>query len=213
MGGARILSRMTADRDLMLRWIEGDEAAGRELVERHYDSVVRFFRNKARAEAEDLVQRTFLALTRGKARYRGEATVRAFVFGIARNILLEQIRTRVKASNIAPEFSVKSLHELNPGPSTVVRGRSDQRLLASALQRIPVELQMTIELYYWEELSVAELACVLVIPAGTVKSRLHRGREILREALESMPAQPDDLRSVRSLFERWAGGIRAQLPD
>lgn len=204
---------MDGDGDLMVRWKDGDEASGRQLVERHYDAVVRFFRNKARAEAEDLVQRTFLALTRGKSRYRGEATVRAFIFGIARNILLEQIRAHAKHANLDPEFSVKSLHELDPGPSTVVRGRADQRLLAGALQRIPVELQMTIELYYWEDLSVAELASVLDIPPGTVKSRLHRGREILRETLESLPAEPDDQRSVRSLFESWVGGVRAQLPE
>ncbi|MEZ4372915.1 MAG: sigma-70 family RNA polymerase sigma factor [Polyangiaceae bacterium] len=46
--------------------------------------------------------------------------------------------------------------------------------LVEALQRLPLDLQMAIELYYWEELSVAELAEALEIPAGTVKSRLHR---------------------------------------
>ena len=199
------------DRALFRAWAEGDNAAGQALIERHYDSVVRFFRTKAGAAADDLVQRTFLGLAEARGRYRGDSTVRSFLFGIARNILFEHIRGRVKDAKVDPDFGVSSIHELDPGVSTVAAGRDEQRLLVEALQRIPVEMQMTLELFYWEELSVAELAEILGVPPGTVKSRLHRGRTLLREAMEKLPASAADRASVRELIDAWASEVRHQI--
>jgi len=204
---------MENDRALFAAWTDGDSAAGQRLIERHYDAIVRFFRTKAGSAGDDLVQRTFLALAESRGRFRGESSVRSFLFGIARNILLEHIRGKVRDAKVDPDFGVSSIHELDPGVSTAVSARAEHRLLIKALQCIPLEMQLALELFYWEELTVTELAEVLGIPAGTVKSRLHRGRALLREAMENVPADPADRQSVRQLIDRWAAGVREQIPS
>lgn len=195
---------MMDDAALLAAWAQGDRPAGAALVERHYDSVVRFFRNKAGDEADDLVQRTFLATAEAAGRFRGQGSVRAWIFGIARNVLFEHIRRRVKDGRADPDFRASALVDLAPGVSTIAARRADQRVLLQALQRVPLELQVLLELYYWENLGVEELGQVLEIPTGTVKSRLHRARGLLRDAIEKVPASTQDTQSARFLLEEWA---------
>lgn len=157
------------------------------MIGRHYASVLRFFRTKAGPDADDLAQRTFLRCVEAAERFRGEASVKAFLFGIARNVLFEHIRAHLRESRVDPDFSVSSILDLHPRASTLAFRKAEERRLVEALQRQPLETQIVLELYYWEELSVDEVARVVDIPAGTVKSRLHRGRELLRQALGESP--------------------------
>ena len=178
------------DPTLLTAWRNGDQAAGRALVERHYESVLRFFRTKAGDEADDLVQRTFLRSVEAADRYRGDASFRAFLFGIARNVLFEHIRARVRDGKASPDFAVSSIADLNPRASTIAVQNAEQRLLVEALQQMPVEIQIAIELHYWEELSIEEVAQAVEVPPGTVKSRLHRGRALLKDAMDKLLTQP-----------------------
>jgi RNA polymerase sigma-70 factor (ECF subfamily) len=195
---------MTPDHDLLAAWAAGDRAAGAQLVERYYDGIVRFFANKASNDTDDLVQRTFLACAEGAANFRGQGSVRAYLFGIARNLLYEHIRARQRSGLADPDFRESALVDLAPGASTLAAQRADHRLLYAALQRIPLELQTLLELYYWEDLPVEELAQILDIPPGTVKSRLHRARRLLRESCERLPASPEESKGVRRLLASWA---------
>lgn len=179
---------MNDDAALLASWCAGDRDAGEALIGRHYAPVLRFFRTKAGPEADDLAQRTFLRCAEAGQRYRAEASVRAFLFGIARNVLLEHIRSRVRDGRVDPDFSVSSVLDLNPRASTLAFRKAEERRLVQALQQTPLETQIVLELYYWEDLSVDEVARVVDVPPGTVKSRLHRGRALLREALERAPA-------------------------
>ena len=176
------------DASLLAGWCAGDRAAGGALVARHYASVLRFFRTKAGPEADDLTQRTFLRCAEAGDRFRGEATVKCFLFGIARNVLFEHIRASVRDRKVDPDFGVSSILDVNPRASTLAFRKSEQRRMVQALQQVPLDTQIVLELFYWEELSVDEVARVVDVPPGTVKSRLHRGREQLREALERIPA-------------------------
>jgi RNA polymerase sigma-70 factor (ECF subfamily) len=199
------------DTQLYEQWRGGDRDAGTKLVERHYDSVHRFLATKAGPHADDLVQRTFLACANLERGYRGESSFRAYLFGVARYILFEYFRGRVRDGKIDPDFSVSSACELAPGPSTFASDRVEQRLLVQALRSLPLDIQMTLELFYWEEMSVGELAAALEIPPGTVKSRLFRGRTLLKEAMEAAPMTPDETASVRLLLADWAENMRARL--
>lgn len=196
-------SSVREDDELFTAWQGGDRSAGEALIDRHYDAVMRFFRTKAGSQADDLVQRVFLVCADRGTRFRGDSTFRAFLFGIARNVLFEFLRSKVRDGTRDPDFGTSSILDLAPGVSTVAGQRAEQRLLVRALQRLPLDLQVAIELYYWEELSVTELASVLDIPPGTVKSRLHRARELLRTTMESLPATPDEQESLRSVLQLW----------
>ncbi len=197
---------VTDDKQLFTSWMAGDRAAGEELIERHYDSVARFLRTKAGPHSDDLVQRVFLVCLDRGAQFRGDSSFRAFLFGIARNVVFEFIRTKVRdQAGAVEDVGTSSIMDLAPGLSTIVIQRAEQRLLVEALQRLPLDLQMAIELYYWEELSVAELAAALEIPAGTVKSRLHRARELLREEMNRIPASEQERESLRSMFQLGEG--------
>jgi RNA polymerase sigma-70 factor (ECF subfamily) len=206
-------ARVNDDASLLSAWATGDRGAGAALVERHYDAVVRFFRNKAGDDADDLVQRTFLACAEAAGRHPGVASVRAFLFGIARNVLYEHIRGRMRAQRIEPDFRESAILDLSPGVSTVAARRAEQRTLLRALQHIPVELQLLLELYYWEGLGIEELAQVLEVPPGTVKSRLFRARGLLREAISKVESQPAITAEAEALLETWGkrvGGLLAE---
>lgn len=211
---ANVSSDSNADDDtLLLRaWHAGDRSAGQALIRRYHEPVTRFFRTKAFKHAEDLAQRTFLGLAEAGDRFSGESSVRAFLFGIARNVLFEFYRSKKKHGPAAPDFAVESLVDLSPGVSTQVAARSEMRVLLQALQRIPADLQSLLELHYWESLSVDELASVFEIPNGTVKSRLHRARGLLHEEMQRVSASPALLQSTQTIYAAWLGR-RAERAD
>lgn len=203
---------MSDDGVLFQAWRDGDRGAGATLIERHFDALERFFGTKVGPAADDLVQRTFLTCTEAATTFRGDGSFRAFLFGIARNVLYEHLRSRIRHGAAPADFSHSGIADLAPGTATLVGHRADQRALVAALQRLPLELQVLLELYYWEELGVDELAAVLEVPPGTIKSRLHRARTLLAEAMAQAPADGDDEGSVRALLLDWLAGVKAQDP-
>jgi RNA polymerase sigma-70 factor (ECF subfamily) len=205
-----MLADVTNDEELFTAWRAGDRAAGEALIERHFDSLERFFATKAGDAGEDLVQRTLLVCVEKGAAFRADGSFRAFIFGIARNVLHEHIRGRIKHGGGPPDFSNSGIADLSPGVNTLAMYRADQRTLVAGLQRLPLDLQLLIELFYWEELGIDELAVVLEVPPGTIKSRLHRARTLLAEAMEQEPQ--DDEGSVRALLLDWLATVKARGP-
>jgi RNA polymerase sigma-70 factor (ECF subfamily) len=173
-------------------WRAGDRTAGRELFSRHAASVTRFFRNKIDGDADDLVQRTFLACVEARDRVRDGSSFRAYVLRIARNELFNHYAARQRqAARVDP--LTRSILDLGASPSVMVAAGERDRALLGALRRLPLDLQTALELHYWEDLTTGELADVLAIPQGTVKTRLFRAREQLREILrEEGAADPGD---------------------
>lgn len=204
---------MQDDRELFQAWVGGDRSAGAALVERHYSAIERFFSHKTQGGVDDLVQQTFLACLEASKDFRGDGSFRAFLFDIARNLLFEHIRRRVRSGKEVPDFATSTIADLVPGASTLLGQESETRQLVLALQRIPLELQMLLELYYWEELSIDELAPIFGVPPGTIKSRLFRARNMLREAMERLPGSEDAQRSARTMLQKWLAGVREQIPD
>ena len=203
-----------SDFELLEAWRGADEAAGRTLFARYFDSVFRFFRNKVDEAAEDLTQQTFMGLVQGKDRFRGEASFRTYVFMIARKRLYSYLRKAQRDDGQAAwgESSVADLGLASP--SRAVARHQEQRLLLLALRRLPVEMQVALELFYWEELTVTEIAEVLETPVGTVKSRLQRARARLDTVIEELAGSEALLRSTMDNFALWAKELRGQLgPD
>jgi RNA polymerase sigma factor (sigma-70 family) len=196
------------DDSLLEAWRAGDRSAGEQLFERHYEALYRFYSRKTSVDVADLVQKTSLALVEGRERYRGDASARTFLFAIARNQLLVHFRGRRR--DAALDFSVQSLHDLDPTPSQALFEKQDNRVLLEALRRIPLDLQIAIELHYWEGLHGPELARILDVPEGTVRSRLRRGLEMLRAQVANLATSPDALTTTLSNLDRWAERVREQ---
>lgn len=193
------------DAALMDAWRADDRAAGQELFARYYEPVARFFVNKVGDASADLIQRTFLACVEGKDRFRGEGSFRSYLFAVAYRQLCRYYRDRGRDRL---EFESVSACALDPSLSGVVVEREQLRLFLAGLRMIPLELQLVLELHYWEQCSVAEIAGALDIPAGTVKSRLRRGREQLRAAVERIAAEPGLAASTIDGLETWAREVR-----
>jgi RNA polymerase sigma-70 factor (ECF subfamily) len=199
-----------ADDDLALlhAWRAGDAAAGETLFERHFDAVFRFIRNKVGDKADDLVQEVFLACVKGRDRFREESSFRTYLFAVARNKIIDHWRARGKLQ--VDDLSEASAHDLGPSPSSLMGRAEDERLLVMALRRLPLDLQMAIELYYVEGLKSREVGDVLDIPHGTVRSRLRRGLDQLREWVERLSESPHVLETTMSRLDAWAAGLRAE---
>ncbi len=190
------------DARLAVAWAAGDRQAGGLLISRHYDAMTRFFATKAGDHRDDLVQQTFVRCAAACGTFRNTSSFRAFLFGVARNVLFEFIRAQVKGRLAEPDFHTSAIVDVVPGLVTRHAQQAQNRLLTDALQRIPVDLQVVVELYYWEELSLAELSEVVGVPVGTVKSRLHRARQLLREALENVEASSRESEALRRQLDR-----------
>jgi RNA polymerase sigma factor (sigma-70 family) len=195
-----------ADETLLERWREGDKRAGSELFDRHFRSLLRFFRNKVSSGIEDLVQDTMLACVQGRDRIREDSSFRAYMFSTARHLLYAQIEKQARRKTV--DYEQDSLADLVPGVSTAYAKRREQRLLLEALRRLPVEYQVTLELYYWEGMSGPELAAALDIPEATVRSRVRRGSARLREELEKLAESPSVLESTLGGLESWLEALK-----
>lgn len=202
------MSDEPTDRELLDAWGDGDQSAGDALVRRHFDLVYRFFASR-HAEPSDLIQRTFLACVEARGRFEHVVTFRAFLLGIARYQLLRDIRSEGRHRRAVQRKA--SEDEFLGSIGGQVALREEMRLLLRALRTLPLELQLALQLYYWEDLGTAEIGEVLEIPRGTVMSRLHRARQLLRDAIvEQAESQEVGDATVRDL-ELWARSIRGLL--
>ena len=192
--------------------MDGEAGAGQELVSRYVPTIYRFFRNKVPREMEDLSQRTFLALLKSRERARSIRSFRAYLLTIARNELLMHIRRHERASGRLHATDI-SVHDIGDEFSScdALAHSAEQVLLLRALRRAPLDLQTTIELVYWEQLSLQEAGEVLGVPVGTVKSRIARAKGLLREIIEGLEADQEVRNSTLVGLETWVSELRRHL--
>lgn len=194
------------DQDLLTCWQSGDARAAEVLFERHFDGLYRFFRNKSGTAVDDLVQRTLLGAYEGSERFRGDSSFRTFLFAIARNQLLIHLAKLRGVDRIQPERD--SVADTAPSPSSVVHRQRERAMVSQALRRLPVDHQILLELFYWEQHSGAELAEILNVPEGTVRTRLRRARQLLADEVASMQESTDPVLSASSDLDAWAKSLR-----
>ena len=200
------------DAVLFESWCRGDRRAGAQLFERHYEAIARFFHNKAHHDADDLIQRTFLRCVETHARIRKPTSFRYYLFGVARNVLLEYLEEKGRRQRReAPNFLSTSIEDLAPTPSSALARAREERLILHALRRIPLELQIILELYYWEELRARELAEVLDLPEGTIRTRIRRAKQLFEEEIARVAESPALAHSTLCDLEGWARRLRGEL--
>lgn len=190
---------MRTDSELLAAWRDGDTGAGHELVARHWPSLSRFVRSKCDEESAEILSQTFLACAEGKDRIASD-DVRAYLFAIARRRIADHFRRRARGPAI--DLAQSSIMDLRTGPATALDRQRRHELLHEALARIPLDDQIALELSYFEGLAPREIAEVLEINENTVRSRLSRARDKLREVLATLGTTADVERAEARLEGR-----------
>jgi len=160
----------------------GDVAAFGALVRRHQEQVFRFLHRMldAREEAKELTQDVFVKAWQALPGWRPEAAFSTWLLQIARNAALDQLRRR-QVVRFAPLEEGLEVADEAPGPEARYASRQRQAQLERALRRLAAEHREILLLREVEGLAYGELASVLGIAEGTVKSRLARARRALLE--------------------------------
>jgi RNA polymerase sigma-70 factor (ECF subfamily) len=195
------------DMVLLDRWCAGEPGAGSELFRRHFAAVYRFFDHKVDTDVDDLVQEAFLACVRERHRFQRHSSFRTYLFSIARYTLYGYWRTASRRTPVIDfdESSVASLSTSAPG--RLARHDDHSKLLA-ALQGLPLEQQLLLELHYWEELERDQLAEVFEVEPATTRSRLFRARQALRERLAGMSNPVAAKAPADEELDAWARSLR-----
>lgn len=196
-----------SDDALLAAWCEGDASAGSTLLDRHFRTLYAFFAARAGDATPDLIQRTLATCVEIRDRVPRGASFRAYLLGIARNHLLHHLRKQQREQRaLERDARTPAIHM--PSPSLAVGADAEQRILLTALRGLPIDMQLTIELFFWEELKIDEIAQVLEIAPGTVKSRLARAKDALRQEIARITAgDPALQRSTLDSFERWSAAV------
>ncbi len=177
---------------LVQRCAAGDEAACADLVAEHQRMVVQLAMNLLgdRDEALDLSQEVFLRVFRTIHRFRGQSTLRTWIYRIAVNQARNRHRfwrRRHRADQVSLDEHLATHGEFSSGGETTPDRLFAQKELAARLQdaldRLPFEQRTAIILREIDGLSYDEIAFSLGVAVGTVKSRLTRARQLLRDEL------------------------------
>ena len=181
------------DRQLLARHLAGDRDAFGTMADRHFQRLwpvaLRICREPGLAE--DALQDAMIAAMRNAGSFRGDARVTTWLHRIVVNACLDTLRRRKRVTLVElPD---------DAGPSAVadaddILGQRELRLeVERALARLPADQRTAVVLVDVQGYSVAEAAAILGVPAGTVKSRSHRGRSRLAEHLAHLRNRtPDD---------------------
>jgi RNA polymerase sigma-70 factor (ECF subfamily) len=162
--------------------------AGIEHIDGLYGYALVLTRNHA--DAEDLVQETYVRAIQAVSRLRPDSNIKGWLFTILRNVWLNQLRKR----RSGPQF-IDVDTEAGPAADLAAPTKNSHDLYVSklekeqvqaALQQLPLEFREIILLREYDELSYQEIATVLDCPAGTVMSRLGRARTMLRRLLSTL---------------------------
>ena len=172
------------DDDLLRATAGGDPDALAELYRRHASGLFGFLCRLAgdRAVAEEILQDTMLAVWRSAAGFGGRSAVRTWLYGVARR----QAHNRLRSLPVPPA-GLDDLPEpaaTVPGPEEIALVRADVDAVGVAMAALPAGHREVLALAFHAQLSHADIARVLDVPVGTVKSRLHNARARLAELVD-----------------------------
>lgn len=195
-GGSQVLE-VDAESELVARCLNGDESAWEDLVRtytrRVYSICYRFTGRES--EAQDLTQEVFLKVFRNVRSFRaGEGSFGVWLARLTRNLLIDHYRrSKMERATASIEDQLPVLEEraaIEGRTEAVLAGREASEALQKALARLSPELRETVILRDIEGMEYREIAQVLGVPEGTVKSRLNRGRSELARVLRQMKVVP-----------------------
>lgn len=169
-----------ADELLAIRCQLGERDAFDALIARWHDPIWHYLRRLTNSDdaASDLSQDTWLKVLRGIAALREPASIRPWMFGIARRVAMDRLRRQYTWAN-DPDVPLEDI----AAPDVDATLEAELAALESRLEKLPLRERETLALFYLRELTIEQMAALLSVPAGTVKSRLFRARNLLRTEL------------------------------
>jgi RNA polymerase sigma factor (sigma-70 family) len=174
-------ARAREDEWLVVRCQLGERPAFDELIERWGEPIWRYVRRLTGSNdaADEVAQNVWLRVLRGIHKLRDGSKLRAWLFGIARRTLMDRLREQYAAPDLSAIDDVDV-----PALGVPEDIETDLTAVERELARLPIVEREVLTLFYLRELSLDEVADVLDVPVGTVKSRLFRARKILRREVE-----------------------------
>jgi RNA polymerase sigma-70 factor, ECF subfamily len=192
------MERQESDLELMLRVRADDGEALAELMRRYRESLIPFFAGLSRDAdlAEDLFQETFIRLWRARERYLPTAKFSTYLTEIAKNLWLTE-RTRwkrrmelqsldVPVDDERPDALCVAVAEVGEMPEAVLLRKERERQIADAVAALPPPLGLVFTLSRFEGYKYREIAAMLGIAEGTVKSRMSEATRRMRERLRDL---------------------------
>jgi len=178
------------DAELVVASQGGDQDAFAQLVQRHQRRVFNlvFRMLQQYDEANEVTQETFLAAWQGLSSFRGDARFSTWLYRIAYNCCLKQLEQRKKDK--ALNAAIQAEHLLDHADkeeraSTVLDIHDYQNLVREHLSMLPAKYGVVLVLRHLQEMTYEEMAEILTIPIGTIKTHLFRARNLLKERLET----------------------------
>jgi len=190
--------KVDPDRELVERARAGEREAFDLLVARYQRRLLRLVLRLLRdqAEAEDVVQETFLKAYRALPRFRGDAAFYTWLYRIAlngaRNAILRR-RQRGASHGVAPSQLPAPAPEIGT-PESMLLSKQVMLAIDAAMEALPLELRTAIALREIEGLSYEEIGQIMECPLGTVRSRIFRAREAIARRLRPLLDLPVDKR-------------------
>ena len=168
------------DAELIAAARRGDRDALDTLLRRHFDRVHALARRMMNndADADDATQNALIAAVRGLPKFDGRSAFSTWLYRITTNACLDELRRRGRRPMPTEEFSDRPVTDI--GVAELVVGRHD---IDMALKSLPPEFRAAVVLRDLCDLDYAEIATILQIPAGTVRSRIARGRAAVARAI------------------------------
>ena len=172
---------LAPDAVLVERIGKGDRAALQALYARHATKVFRYAARLLRddAKGEDVVSDVFTDVWRGAARFEGRAAVTTWLLSIARFKAITALRRSRDAE--LDEEAAETIEDTTDDPEVMMQKKGKSEMLRALIMRLSAEHREVIDLVYYHEMSVEEVATVVGIPEGTVKTRMFHARKRLSE--------------------------------
>ena len=180
------------DAELVERFRDGDVEAFATLVRRHRDRVYRVCLRVTGdvEEALDASQEAFLSALRNLERFRGDAAFTTWIHRIAVNASYDRMRAKARAPLLRAVDDDAPRPEPGPPAPDIADAVVDASDVSAALALVPEEFRAALVLADVEDLPYDEIAAILEVPVGTVKSRVHRGRVALARAMGVGDGEP-----------------------
>lgn len=177
------------DLAVLKRVMEGSESALEELYQKYGVMLLTYVLHlvQDRHTAEDLIQEVFIAVWRSASRYRGQASVKTWLFKIAHYQAVSWLRRHVQ-----PEQKASTEERVHPDPENQAMDSWLKVQIQAALAKLSPEHRAVVELTFYQGLSYSEIAEILDCPVGTVKSRMSYARRYLSETLRNANAEMSD---------------------